>query len=282
MKLRHLFEDIYRSLSRPGEVSLSVNKNEKKNRSSDRESITTATPLPLRVVASKTRGVPVYYAYNYLHSEEVTELLKALKGKSDLKLDNRQLEHFFTDTCDYLVKGLKQRGIKPDLMVCPASSSTLVREFAIRLAKAMGDVKLVTDAFLKKKAFILPEDRNQALRLIADTLIDKELVAAKYHGADAEDFMKKIAAGILLSIKKHGSLELKDVYKQYGKFVKGFLDKKPDVEYDIMDKEILILDDVLSSGSTMSEMVRLVKDDCLAKTVTGVVIFNMTTAAKVK
>jgi hypothetical protein len=278
MKLIGLFEDIFRSLSNPGLLSLSVNTHEKKHRSSDRESITTATPLPLRMTASKTRGAPVYYAYNYLHSDEVTELLKAIKGKGTLKVDDRQLNRFFDDTVAYMVTGLKQRKIKPDVVVCPASSAPITKEFAMRLAHGMHDVKIVTDAFLKQKAFKLPEDKAAALKVIADKFVDRDLVQAKYHGDDVEKFVNRIALSVYSSIKKYGTLELKGIDKQVGKFIKGFMDKGLDVEYELMDKEVLVVDDVLSSGSTMSEMMRLVKDECLAKTVNGAVIFNMTTA----
>jgi pyrimidine operon attenuation protein/uracil phosphoribosyltransferase len=272
-----LTEDLYRSLSVPGDLSVAVNSHETKHRSSDRESITTATPLPLRVVTSKTRGVPVYYAYNYLHSEETTEILKSIKGKGSLKVSSVQMENFFTDTAKYLVTGLKQRKIKPDIIVCPVSSSTIVKEFALRIAKLL-DTKVITDAFLKQKAFRLPEDKVEALKLIADKFIDHDFVAIKYHGDEAMEFTNKIAQTIYGSIKKSGTLELKGIYKQFGKFVKGFMDKIADVEYEIMDKEVLVFDDVLSSGSTMSEIIRLVKDECLAKIVNGVVIFNQTTS----
>ena len=280
MLLTHLFEDIYRSLSVPGNVHVAVNKHETKHRSGDLESISTATPMPLRMTTSKSRGVPVYYAYNYQHSAEVTELLKALKGKSSMKLDDKQLEHFFNDTADYLTRGLKQHKIKPDIIVCPMSSGTLVKEFAIRLGKAMGGIRVVTDAFLKQKAFKLEGDRTKGIEQCRDKFVDHDFIAIKYHGAEAEEFATKVATTIYQSIKKHGSLELKDVYKLYGKFVKGFMDKQPNVEYEIMDKEVLIVDDVLSSGSTMSEMSRLVRDECLARTINGVVIFNMTSKAK--
>lgn len=276
MKLTALFEDIFRSLSKPEYISLSVNTHEKKHRGGDRESISTAVPLPLRMTASKTRGVPIYYAYNYLHSDEVTELLKALKGKGSLKVEDRQLERFFKDTVEYLTTGLKQRKITPDLVVCPASSSTLTREFAMKLASAL-NTKVVTDAFLKQKAFQLPEDKAEALKVIADKFIDHDLIAAKYHGADVDKFVNRVALSVYSSLKKYGTLELKGVDKQTAKFIKGFMDKEVDVEYEIMDKEVLVVDDVLSSGSTMSEICRLVKDDCMAKAVNGVVIFNMTT-----
>lgn len=278
MKLTHLFEDIFRKTG--DMLSVSVNLHQTKRRASDRESIATVTPLPLRMTASKTRGVPVYYAYNYLSSEEVTEILKAMKGKGSLKVDDRQLENFYRDTVTYLVKGLKQRKLVPDIVVCPASSATMVKEFAIRLAKELGNVKVVTDAFLKSKAFKLDDDRAKAIEDIKGKFIDHDLIAAKYHGADAEKFTTQVATSVYQSIKKHGNLELKDVYKQFGKFVKGFMDKQPNVEYEVMDKNVLVVDDVLSSGATMSEICRLVKDECLAKEVNGVVIFNMTTAPK--
>lgn len=277
MKLANLFEDIFRSLSKPGLLSISVNTHEKKHRGGDRESIATSVPLPLRMTASKTRGVPVYYAYNYLHSEEVTELLKAIKGKSELKADDRQLNRFYDDTASYMVAGLKQRKIKPDIVVCPASSSTVTREFTMRLAKALDNAKVVTDAFLKQKAFKLEDNRVKGIEQ-CKKFVDMDLIKVKYHGDDADKFATKVATSVYQSIKKHGSLELKDVYKQFGMFVKGFMDKQLDVEYELMDKEVLVVDDVLSSGSTMSEMMRLVKDECMAKTVYGVVIFNMTTA----
>jgi hypothetical protein len=276
MKLEHLREDIFRSTSKPGQLAISVNTHEKKRRGGDRESIATAVPLPLRMTASKTRGVPVYYAYNYLSSDEVTELLKAIKGKSDMKPDGNQLSRFFDDTAAYLVAGLKQQKIKPDVIVCPASSSTVTKEFSMRLAKAL-DAKVVTDAFLKQKAFKLEDDRAAGIKQ-CEKFVDFDLIKTKYHGDDADKFAKQVATSVYQSIKKHGTLELKDVYKQFGKFVKGFMDKQPDIEYDLMDKEVLVVDDVLSSGSTMSEMMRLVKDECLAKTVNGAVIFNMTTA----
>lgn len=272
MKLYALLEDIFRTIKDPTELSVSVNTHERKHRGSDRESIATVTPLPLRSTASKTRGIPVYYGFSYLHSPEVTELLKGFKGKNDLRTDPRQISRFFTDTVAYMAHGLKLQKVKPDVIVSPKSTAPAAHEFAEQLSKAMG-CELYQGSFSKSDTFVLPHSKDDALRAIMDKFVDHDHLADKYHGSDIEKFTKRVAQSIYSSFKTHGKLELKSVDKQTSKFIKGFMETNA----NLVGKNVLVVDDILSSGATMSEMLRLAQEAGAASTV-GAVIFNMTTS----
>ena len=78
-----------------------------------------------------------------------------------------------------------------------------------------------------------------------------------------------------------GELELKKFYKPYLKFIKNFIELRD--AYEVLDKvlgkSVLVVDDILSSGSTMAEMIRQLEEFEPSK-IAGLTLFKHTSASK--
>ena len=235
--------------------------------------ISTYQPEKLRSTAdkSKTLGYRVYYAYPYHSSDEITDLLKSLKGTGSLKIDRARLDIFLDKTAKYMAKTLKGN---IDVVVCPHSSAPLARTFAYKLGKHL-DVEVIYDAFYKQKITI-PENKDDAIAYIINNFIDIKRFRESYKAKTPEDLneaLRKLAAGILRSVKKSGKVELKLLYKPTAKFAANFLNSEVHVKHRLFNQRVLVADDSFSSGGTMMEIFRQAADQMGAKELYGAVIF---------
>jgi phosphoribosylpyrophosphate synthetase len=80
---------------------------------------------------------------------------------------------------------------------------------------------------------------------------------------------------------KGNVVSIKDIPKMQAKFVHNFLELVKSLSDDLHNKNVLIIDDILSSGATFAEMVRLVsKED--VKSLIGLTIFKKTLTQQLK
>lgn len=109
------------------------------------------------------------------------------------------------------------------------------------------------------------------------------ICSEKFKGDEAQRdrAIDEISKAVYRSIKKHGAIVAKELPKFYAKFVKNIVQSalEGDDEYSLMDKEVMVIDDVLSSGSTMSDLFRAAKDLGATK-IYGATLFARTSSTK--
>ncbi len=239
---------------------------------------------PLGRQTGLTRGLEVFYAFSYKPSEEAggsTDLLKSFKGKGPFKFDPKSRQKFIDEATDHMAAEFKKMKRTPDVIVTPQSSSPVVAEFAEMLAQKLGVKAAKIGAFKKADAIELPDDKAEAMQLIAKKYVDNAYMDEKFKGDEAQRdrAVQEISRAVYRSIKKHGHIVAKELPKFYAKFVKNIVDNalEGDDEYLLMDKDVMVVDDVLSSGATMSDLFRACKD-LLAKSVWGATLFARTSA----
>ena len=207
---------------------------------------------------------PTYSILNYVHSDEVTKILSSLKGKGPYAYDDRQITHLLTGVIGACKKLMTD--LDPDVILYPKSSSPLLKRFVDMLHKAYPKVMVTDEAFVKK--MLKAEDEAGLLNTEHP---DWKKFAEKYPDTVIE--LKK-------SIKRHikdGVLELKHFYKQHAKFLKNFIEMKDasNTLDQVIEKRILVVDDILSSGSTMLEMFRQLRE-FEPESISGLTIFKRT------
>jgi adenine/guanine phosphoribosyltransferase-like PRPP-binding protein len=277
-----LYEDIF---VKGDELLAAVNTSSTVRKPSTPTSISTNL-RPLGRQTGLTRGLDVWYAFSYKPSDETggsTDLLKSFKGKGPFKFTDARREKFIDDTTTHMASEFKKMNRVPDVIVTPQSSSVVVAEFATALAKKLGVQSAKIGAFKKADAIQLPEDKEKALTLIQSKYIDLDYILEKFKGDDKQIdvVMREISLAVYRSIKKHGHIVAKELPKMFSKFVKNIVDNalEGDDQYILWDKDVMVVDDVLSSGATMSDLFRACKD-LLAAKVWGCTLFARTSAAK--
>jgi adenine/guanine phosphoribosyltransferase-like PRPP-binding protein len=270
-----LIEDVF---AKNGELLAAVNP-DTKPKASTKTSISTNL-RPLGHVTGTTRGHDVYYAFSYKPSDEPggsTELLKSLKGSGPFKLPDARRSTFIRETVKHMAKQFRSLRLQPDVIVTPQSSSPLLSDFANALADELDVQARKIGAFKKTTDIKLPDDYEAALKFIRSKYLDHTFIDQKFTGDEkARSAMERqLEQAIYRSIQKHGSITAKELPKLYGKFVKNIVQAELDDEYSLMDKQVMIVDDVLSSGTTMSDLFRAVNDLGAAK-VWGAVLFART------
>jgi len=220
------------------------------------------------VTSIKGVDAEVYSILNYISSEVSTDILKSLKGSGPYKVDDRQFSHFM-EQVKAAAAGIVRK-VKPDIIIYPKSRSPLVKQFVDEIAKNYPSAEVLTDSFIK--SVLNAEDIEP---LINTKHPDWEKFAESNPKAvkQLKQQLKNLISG--------GELELKKFYKPYTKFIKNFIEIKD--AYEVLDKvmgrNVLVVDDILSSGSTMGEMIRQLSD-FEPNEITGLTLFKYTSASK--
>lgn len=238
---------------------------------------------PLGRQSGLTRGLDVFYAFSYKPSEEPggsTDLLKSFKGKGPFKFSEARRQKFLDEATTHMANEFKRLNLKADVIISPQSSSSLLTEFATMLADKLNIEAKKIGAFKKSAAIELPNDKTKAMELIAKKYVDYKYMDEKFTGDEAtrERAVKEICTAVYRSIKKHGAIVSKELPKFYAKFVKNIMDIG-DLDDTLDGKTVMVVDDVLSSGSTMSDLFRLCQE-LGAEKVFGATLFARTANTK--
>jgi hypothetical protein len=205
----------------------------------------------------------IYSILNYVSSTESSKLLSSIKGKGPYSVDQKQYDFFLEQVIESCTKLMSVA--KPDVIIYPQSSSKLVGDFAKHLSLKFPNAHLLSDVFVKK--ILKAEDIEPLINTAHPDW--KKFVETHPHEVE------KLRRSLLKQIEDHGALELKKLYKPYLKFIKNFIEMKDayQVLETVLDKRVLVIDDVLSSGSTMIEMLRQLKE-LEPKYLSGLTIFK--------
>jgi len=191
----------------------------------------------------------VYSILNYISTPETMKLLTSLKGRGPYEVSPEQLDRFLVQVSQASA-GLIKR-LNPEVIVYPASTSTLVKGFVDHLKKAHPKIELATEAFIKKSL------KGADVKAVLNT-DHPEWAKFAAENPKAVEQLKQ-------TLKHHlesGELEMKKLYKPYLKFIKNFIQLKNVSETleQVNGKRVLIVDDVLSTGTTIREMIRQVTE----------------------
>lgn len=241
MKLHTLLERIYGN----GDALVITQQNSRE--ASTKDAISTfVRRQPYETHLRGAGDAVIYSLFNYLSSPTTTNLLSSLKGRGPYKINEKQLEAFFKQV--NLASTQLVHNVNPDIIIYPKSSSTLTAKFVESLSNLAPKAKILPDAFIK--SLLKAEDVTP---LINTSHPDWEKFAKEH-----PDEVKKLKHSLAHHIEEHGTLELKKLYKPYLKFIKNFieLEKANDVLDQVIGKRVLVIDDILSSGTTMIEMLR--------------------------
>ena len=260
IKLDPLLESIYAAQNQ-----LKIN-DQRTPGTSDRESISTffkRIPYETHIRSSEPK---IYSLLNYISNDETTRILKSLKGKGPYETNDKQVEFLLNQAVSSSACKLIIKNVDPEVIIYPSSSSSLVKRFVEALKSKCPGCKVVDEAFVKKALKAGDEEA-----MINYDHPDWEKFA-KDHPDKASELKKSLARQI-----KDGELELKRLYKPYVKFIKNFIELKnaSNTLDQIIGKRILVVDDVLSSGATMLEMFRQLKE-FEPETIAGLTIFKRT------
>lgn len=249
MKLRELGSDpisILESIT-ASQDKLSISTTNWKETSSPDIISTSFKRIPYK--SSIKGSEPIYSILNYVSSPESTKLLTSLKGKGPYVVNDKQIHQLLAG----VIGASKQvmTSLKPDVILYPKSSSPLVKQFVDAIHQAYPNIEILDDAFVKK---VLQAGDEEAL--LNTSHPDWKKFADE--NPDAVIELKK-------TLKRHikdGNLELKKLYKPYVKFIKNFVEMKDasTVLDKVIEKRILVIDDILSSGTTMLEMFRQLRE----------------------
>ena len=223
--------------------------------------------------SSKSGNVHIYSAYLYKHSDVVTNILKSLKGSGPYKVSDATKEKFLKATAKRAAELIKVKKI--DTLIFPKSSSSFLKEFVsfIKAELHGTDVTVMDEAIIKKQIDKVSVEKGDYSELIDfdhpsfNTLKDSTIKSLE----------KQIAKSVQSNIDsgKGATVSIKDIPKQQAKFVKDFLEIVKELSAALDGKNVMIIDDVLSSGATFAEMARLIKKENV-KSVVGLTIFKNT------
>jgi len=210
----------------------------------------------------------IYSLLNYVSSETTTKILTSLKGKGPLDVPEKQFQNFMSQV--KTSAGTVTQRVKPDIIIYPKSSSEFLTKFVDAVSASFPQAEVLPEKFIKAVL-----DAENVEPLLNTEHPDWEKFARE-NPKEVEKLKKQLKAHI-----QRGELELKKLYKPYLKFVKNFIELRDayDLIDKVLDKVVLVIDDVLSTGTTMSEMIRQLEDIEPSKIV-GLTLFKHTVSPK--
>lgn len=133
-----------------------------------------------------------------------------------------------------------------DYIISPKSSSNLIKSFMFYLKVYHREPKFINDMFVKNDIDKIKLDIEQA---IADGKNSK--------------FIKGLVKNFDLSKNTNGqSMKLQRFYNNERKYIKNMLVVNPDysnVIPDMIGKKVLVIDDILTSGKTINDIIGILK-----------------------
>lgn len=196
----------------------------------------------------------VNFNKNHTKGVDTNPLIHALKGNGS-GIDTNSILMLFRD----FIKVQKKIKPKYDTIISVCSSSSLNNDFLYRINKVIKTQNEITDLFRKLKAS----------DIISDGGISKET---------PKEIFLELYKEILKMIKKDDYFTYKEISKDYRKYIdtSAVIDANKILKYTniINGKDVLILDDTITSGKTISDNVRVLLKTFEPKSVTVPTLFG--------
>lgn len=198
----------------------------------------------LFVAAGKdVRGISTYSIGNY----KDVEMLKLIKSQFHENSDNAKYIKDIIVPKLYLE--FKNKNI--DVIVYPTSSSGLLTYFSKEIFKQLRVTSLIKDSFIKSLPSEITIDSN-------GITLDIKTIKSLYN--------------IIEKAETNGYFELKKVPVQFRSFFTGYI-KLTHSTNNFVDKNVLVIDDVLTSGATLSEIYKILSTNG-AKSIVGITLLK--------
>lgn len=209
----------------------------------------------------KDKSVRIFSLYLFDTNPVTVEIVKSLKGKGDYFIDEKTYVAFLKKSATRIREFIKASGY--DTIIYPRSSSPLVDNLVSELRAQINtnSITFLTDTFLKKKIKDVSDAADKVTAIDVTELFDFDNPAFDKLSADSLISLEKNLVKIINDNIKAGegaTVSLKRIFKRDAKLITNFLELAPDVT-SFKGKNVLIIDDVLASGTTFSEMIKLVK-----------------------
>jgi hypothetical protein len=161
-------------------------------------------------------------------------ILRALKGESNLKADKKNLDYFANRSALYAFQLIPS---EIDLILYSENSYYLFDTFIKQLQSKFSSKKLKVSQSIYKTN--------------TSNLFIKELTPDKY---------RKDLDRLLVSLQKKDTIKLRnDIPLKFRKYFSGYISIRDELQKDISGKNVLIIDDILTSGSTFIELFNILK-----------------------
>jgi phosphoribosylpyrophosphate synthetase len=198
----------------------------------------------LKPFESKIENGVIYSVYNKEKSNDdlYKEVLTTIKGQSTkYKMDYNSYRTFIDRTAIYMSNLILKEKI--DTILVMDSSSPLVSDLTLEINRRLP--KYYSMYTFNKQIFKTPD--------IQDITIDTM-------GIDVSDKNYKSMKSSLDKMKKEGYFKIHNIYAPNRKFIKNWLKINNNVLSKIVDKRVALIDDILTTGSTIKEAARLLND----------------------
>lgn len=200
----------------------------------------------LKPFVSKMENGVIYSVYNKDKSSEdkeaYSDILDTIKGQSTkYKMDYNSYRSFISRTAIYMSNLILKENI--DTILVMDSSSPLVSDLTIEINRRLP--KYYNMFTFNKQIFKTPD--------IQDISIDTM-------GIDVSDKNYKSMESSLNKMKKDGYFKIHNIYAPNRKFIKNWLKINNNILSNIVDKKVALIDDILTTGSTIREASRLLND----------------------
>jgi len=202
---------------------------------------------PYNTKLSIKDGNKIYYAYkiNPYDKTAKSALKVALKYLDSNLIDKNDAIKFVDTAIDRFetyIAPLKSY----DVIIAPKSTSLILKLFISRIKHRVNSTNtLIIDGFFTK----LPPDQ----------IVFDEVLLSKIPPEKAQWIRNHLTAQL-----SKPNFKLRDIDVRYRRYIKQFLTINPDIEAQILSKissgNVLIIDDLLTGGSTMKNMVNLIKN----------------------
>lgn len=176
-------------------------------------------------------GVVAYSAY----TKKDKNILLALKGKSqELEVDDEVLGKLIKRAAIFFYRVLKSEPL--DLIITMESKSELGKKFLEDLTSQLHHSQI--EAF-----------KDGVEKDLSDIQVSKE------------GMMKNPAylKNVLQQVKDTGKLNMKSIVPQYRKFIVNWVKVKQELTRKIKGKHIILIDDYITTGTTLTEAVNALK-----------------------
>jgi hypothetical protein len=207
---------------------------------------------------SKMENGVIYSVYNKQKTTEdkegYSDILLAIKGQSTkYKIDYDSYRSFLSRTAIYMSNLILKENI--DTILVMDSSSPLLSDLTLEINRRLP--KYYDMFTFSKQIFKNPDIQSISI----DTM-----------GIDVSDNNYKSMQSTLNKMKNDGYFKIKSIYTPNRKFIKNWLKINNNILSKIVDKRVALIDDILTTGSTLQEANRLLNDAGVSYTVALTVI----------
>lgn len=191
---------------------------------------------------TKSKALDGYSVYSVYTSKDpsTTDVLKAIKRKSGIQMNEADYQHFITRTAIFITSKILAP-MAVDCIITPKSSSNVLNDLIVQLQSRNPHITFLPESFVKT--------------------VDLSKIEVDTTQPGITPAIAKTLSGILKAAIKTDKFEIKKALPQYRKYFRNFFEVvDPAILEKFQGKRICVLDDVLSSGSTLLAIMRSVSD----------------------